>query len=123
MQSLDSAAVVHRDVQQGADGIAVLVQAAGQAGGRGVQAAQQLLQLGGPLLHQAVDVRHAAAVVHAGGRFGSMQRADALHPAVHGARVRERTQHTGYLLQLQGEKESYTDLFDWTLIQRAQRGV
>lgn len=100
VQRLDPA-VVDGDVQQAADDVGVLSQAALQAGRRQLQAAQQLLQLGRPLLHQAVDVGHRSAVLNAGRRFGAMQGADALHPAVHGPRVCLRTGDARHFLQLE----------------------
>lgn len=101
VQRLDPAAV-NRDVQQAADGVGVLGRAAVQTGGGQLQAAQQLLQLARPLLHQAVDVRHRADILNAGRGFGAVQGADALHPAVHRPRVRLRTGDARHLLQLQG---------------------
>ncbi len=105
MQRLDPAAV-NRDVQQAADDVGVLGQAAVQTGGGQLHAAQQLLHLGRPLLHQAVDVGHSSAVLNAGWRFETMQRADALHPAVHGPRVGLRTGNTRHFLQLE-EREKF----------------
>lgn len=99
VQRLDPAAV-DGDVEQAAHCVAILRQAALETGGRQLHAAQQLLQLGRPLLHQAVDVGHGAGVVNAGRRFGAVQGTDALHPAVHNPRVGLRTGHAGHLLQL-----------------------
>lgn len=107
VQRLDPAAV-NGDVQQAADHVGVLGQAAAEAGGGQLQAAQQLLQLGRPLLHQAVDVGHRAAVLNAGGRFGAVQGADTLHPAVHHPRVGLRTGNARHLLQLE-ERRRTTD--------------
>ena len=100
VQRLDPAAV-DGDVQQAADDVGVLGGAAVQAGRGKLQAAQLLLQLGRPLLHQAVDVGHRSAVLDAGRRFGPVQSADAVHPAVHRPRVGLRTRHARHLLQLE----------------------
>lgn len=99
MQRLDAAAV-HGDVQQGACEVGVLCRAAGQRGGGGRVVLQQLLQLHRPLLHQAVDGGHGPAVLHAGRRFGAVQRTDAVHPAVHGSGVGLRAGDAGHLLYL-----------------------
>ena len=100
MQRLDPAAM-NGDVQQTAEDVAVLRQAAMEAGGGQLQAAQQLLQLSWPLLHQAVDIRHGAAVLDAGRRFGAVKGTNALHPAVHCPRVGLGTRDTRHLLQLE----------------------
>lgn len=96
------------DVQQAADDVHVLRRAAVQTGRRQLQAAQLLLHVGRPLLHQVVDVGHGSAVLHAGRGLGAVQGTDALHPAVHGARIGLRTGHARHLLQLQDE--SGTDM-------------
>lgn len=107
VQRLDPAAI-HRDIQQAADDVSVLGGAAVQAGGGQLQAAQQLLHVGRPLLHQGVDGRHQAAVLNASRRFGPMEGADALHPAVHLPRVLLRTGDAGHLLQLHTHKDAHT---------------
>lgn len=100
VQALDPGSV-DGDVQQAADQVGVLQQAAGQAGRRQLQGPQQLLHLRGPLLHQAVQVRHGSAVAHTGRWLGPVQRADAIHPAVHGPGIGPRAHHARNLLQLQ----------------------
>ena len=104
VQRLDPAAV-HGDVQQGAHEVHILHQAAVEAGGRQLQTPQQLLQLAWPLLHQAVDIGHRAAVVDARRWFGAVQRTDAIHPAVHRPRNRLRTRHARHLLQLRMDRQ------------------
>lgn len=93
-------AVVNRDVQQATDDVTVLGGAAVQACCRQLQVAEQLLQLRRPLLHQAIDAGHGSTILNTGRRFGAMQSADAVHPAVHRTGVGLRTGHTRHLLQL-----------------------
>ena len=106
VQGLDPAAV-HGDVQQAADDVAVLGHAAVQEGAGQLPAGQKLLQLGRPLLHQAVDAGHRSAVLNAGRRFAAMQSADALHPAVHRPGVGPRTGNACHLLQLGDDTDMY----------------
>lgn len=105
VQRLNPAAV-NWDVQQAADDVGILGEAAVQAGAREPQAAQHLLQLGRPLLHQAVYAGHRSAVLNTGRRFGAMQSANTLHPAINWTRVGLRTGNTGHFFQL---KNSDTD--------------
>lgn len=99
VQRLDPAAV-DGDVQQAADDVHVLGGAAVQAGGGQLQASQQLLHLGGPLLHQAVDGGRGPAVLDAGGGLGAVEGADAVHPAVQLPGVGLGTGNAGHRLQL-----------------------
>ena len=103
VEGLD-AVLVHRDVQQTADDVHVLGQVAVQLRAGQRHAAQQLLHLGGPLLHQGLHVGHGPGVVDAGRGLAAVELRYALDPAVQSLLLLVRAADTAHLLHLREEE-------------------
>ena len=108
VEGLD-AVLVDRDVQQPTDDVHVLGQVTVQLGAGQRHAAQELLHLGGPLLHQGLYVGHGPGVVDAGRGLTAMELRYALYPAVQGLLLLVGAADTAHLLHLQEESRGQVE--------------